>query len=165
MPLHPLPAQGHLLRVPVLAPPHRPPPALPGKGGGFKEPGPCLESSSPPVLQPREGGRVTCGGRAPWAPRQGTGVLSQALRVTHCRTSDQSRPLSGPHFPHLGNTCDWTRPGCCASAGWVSSANQKVASLTPSRGEVPRGGRGSGTSKRQPMDVPLPLFFPPFPSL
>ena len=54
-------------------------------------------------------------------------------------------------------------------AQWIEHqlANRKVPSSIPSRGTCLSGGPGPqfGACERQPLDVSLPLFLPPFPSL
>ena len=59
-------------------------------------------------------------------------------------------------------------PGWCSSVDWAQAANQRVTGSIPSQGTCLGCGPGPqwGPRERQPhIDVSLPLFFPPFPSL
>ena len=59
-------------------------------------------------------------------------------------------------------------PGWCTSVSWTQAGNQRVASSIPSQGTCLGCGPGPqwAPPERQPhIDVSLPLFLPPLPSL
>ena len=64
----------------------------------------------------------------------------------------------------------WALPALAGVAQWIEywPVNQRVAVLIPSQGTCLgcRPGPQFGAHERQPhMDISLPLFLPPFPSL
>ena len=76
------------------------------------------------------------------------------------------RPISCAQ-KHLGQKCLWG-PGWCGSVDWAWPADQRVSSSIPSQGTCLgcKPGSQCGAWERQPhIDVSLPLFLLPFPSL
>ena len=99
------------------------------------------------------------------------GKQGEKSRISHCILSEfEKHKEVGKNFSNVSRLCEKKRSGVLTGvAQWVElcPANRKVASSIPGQGTYLgcRPGPQLRACERQPIDVSLPFFLLPFPSL